>query len=426
MHLCGQEQMDKNKLDHYFDQLDAHKQFMGTVLVSKSDQIIYNRSIGYADIDSQTKNQLESKYRIGSISKTFTSVLIFKAIEEGNLSLTTPIAEFFLDFPNGNNITIDHLLSHSSGLGNYTNREDYNHYFNREFTREDMVKLIANLDTQFYPGVNQAYSNSNYLLLTYILEDIYDTSFAKLFQAKISNPFNLKATYVETVDSQNTGLSKGYKFSKSYNLSDLTSPSVLLGAGGIISTASDLLSFSKQLFNKALVEQNSLAAMTPQGKPIGRGLLVIPFYEYLGLGHAGSIDGNTSLLAYFEDSDLTVVVLSNGAEMNVNDVNIAVLSAFYGKEINLPNFSTVNVDSAVFEKLTGVYSSSVLPLKFTITVEEEVLTARLEGQPSFPLTPLSETAYVYRSAGVEIVFNPQENSLLLKQSGMKIPFVKPD
>jgi len=117
--------LNKEKLDNYFNTLLLNNKFMGSVAVSKNGELIYTKSIGYADIENNIKASEKTKYRIGSISKSFTAVLILKAIENQQLTINETIDKWFPTITNSNKITIKQLLTHRSGIHNFTNNPDY-------------------------------------------------------------------------------------------------------------------------------------------------------------------------------------------------------------------------------------------------------------------------------------------------------------
>ena len=170
------------RLDSLLQILDENDRFMGSISVSKGDQLLYSNAVGFADIKDQKKATTETKYRIGSITKMFTSVLIFKAIEDKKLDLETTLDGFFPEIEKADEITISDLLSHRSGIYNFTNSPTYPGWSTQKKSREDMVKIIAQSSSIFDPGSKAEYSNSNFVLLTFILEDVFKTSYKNLVE----------------------------------------------------------------------------------------------------------------------------------------------------------------------------------------------------------------------------------------------------
>ena len=169
----AQTNFDKTKLDNYFKALEQNNKFMGSVAVSKNGEVIYTKSVGFTDVENNVKSTDNSKYRIGSISKTFTAVLILKAVEEKKINLSQTINKWFPTLKNAKKITIEHLLRHRSGIHNFTNDKDYLTWNTQPKTEEKMLEIIAKGGSAFTPDSNAEYSNSNFVLLTYILTLIY-------------------------------------------------------------------------------------------------------------------------------------------------------------------------------------------------------------------------------------------------------------
>src|SRR5690554_6899776 len=166
----AQEQRIKD-LDSLFDKLEKHNQFMGSVQLIRNDSIIYERFVGYSNIEEDKKADDKTHYAIGSITKTYTATLILMAIEESKMDLDSTLDNFFPEIYNAEKISIKNLLQHRSGIPNITNELDYLEWNTIEQSREDMLDRIKKYTSAFEPDSHFAYSNSNYILLTYILED---------------------------------------------------------------------------------------------------------------------------------------------------------------------------------------------------------------------------------------------------------------
>jgi Beta-lactamase class C and other penicillin binding proteins len=134
--------LNKEKLDKYFNTLLLNNKFMGSVAVSKNGELIYTKSIGYADIENNIRASEKTKYRIGSISKSFTTVLILKAIENQQLTIDETIDKWFPSITNSNKITVKQLLTHRSGIHNFTNNPDYLLWNTQSKTEKEMIEII--------------------------------------------------------------------------------------------------------------------------------------------------------------------------------------------------------------------------------------------------------------------------------------------
>jgi len=409
--------IDKVKLDAYFETLANNNRFMGSVAVSKNNELIYLKSVGFADIEQGLKANENSKYRIGSISKTFTTALVLKAVDENILNLNQTIDNFFPSVKNANKITIVHLLYHRSGIPNFTNDKSYINWNTQPKTEQEMIEIIAKSGSDFEPDTKASYSNSNFVLLTYILERIYRKSYSELLKEKIIQPIGLKNTFYGGKINIKNNECHSYKYSESWEVESETDMSIPLGAGGIISTPIDLNLFSEALFSGKIVSANSLQQMKTIKDQFGMGLIQMPFYDQIGFGHGGGIDGFTSLFAYFQDSNISFAYTANGINYSGNDIAIAVLSAVYNKPFEIPEFTTLDITDEELDKYLGVYSSKQLSLKMTITKANGKLFGQGTGQPSFPLEATAKDKFDFKQAGLVLEFNPSDKTMILKQGG---------
>ncbi len=323
----SQVNFDKVKLDNYFSSLEENNEFMGSVSVSKNGVILYSKIVGFSDIEKKIKADKNSTYRIGSISKTFTSVLVLKAVEEGKLDLNQKISKWFPRIKSAKQITVKQLLSHRSGIHDFTNDRAYSTWYTKAKTEKEMIKIIEQGGSDFEPDSKAVYSNSNFVLLTYILEKIYRKKYSHLLQEYITQPAGLKNTYVFEKTGAEKNECRSYTFSGSWKLQAETHYSIPLGAGAVISTSEDLILFAEALFGGKLLKPESLELMKTIQDGFGIGLLKFPFYQSTGYGHSGSIDGFTSFFVHFPEDGISFALVSNAVNYNINNISLAVLSA---------------------------------------------------------------------------------------------------
>ncbi len=411
------QKFDKSKLDAYFDKLEQNDKFMGSVAVSRNGEIIYTRSLGFADVENKLKANENSKYRIGSISKTFTTVLVMKAVEEKKLNLDQTIDKYFPEIKNSDKITIANLLYHRSGIHSFTDDKEYLDWNTQPKTEKEMLEIIVKGGSDFEPDTKSAYSNSNFVLLTFIVEKSWGKPYKVLVDELIAKPAGLKNTALGGKINTDKNECKSYKFLGQWNIESETDISVPLGAGGIISTPTDLVKFSDALFGGKLVSKESLEQMQTINGQYGMGIFKIPFYDKTGFGHTGGIDGFTSVFSHFADENISYALTSNGTNFNNNNISIAVLSAVFGKDYEIPEFNAFKVDIEILEKYVGVYASAQIPLKITITRNNETLVAQATGQSAFPLEATAANKFKFEQAGVVMEFNAAEKSMVLKQGG---------
>lgn len=300
--LCGSlfgQKLDVAKVDSLFQVLEAKDKFMGSIAISENGRLLYAKAIGKADVEADKKATTATKYRIGSISKMFTSCLVFKAVEENKLTLAQTIEGYFPNVPNAKKITIGNLLNHSSGIHNLTDDDSYMQYNTQPKTEREMIEIIAKGKSDFEPGTKSDYSNSNYILLSYILEKVYKKPFREIVKTKIIKPLGLKNTYlggrINTADNE----SQSYRYITKWSRETETDMSIPMGAGAMVSNPTDLVLFIQSLFSHKIISEKSLAQMTAITNGYGMGIFNVPFYEHPGYGHTGGIDGFTSVVGYF-------------------------------------------------------------------------------------------------------------------------------
>jgi CubicO group peptidase (beta-lactamase class C family) len=409
-------------LDSLFQILDENNRFMGSLSISENGKIAYSKTIGKADLASGKSSDNLTKYRIGSISKMFTACLIFQAIEENKLSLKQNINRFFPKITGAKEISIGNLLNHRSGIHNYTNDTSYFNYYTASKSQKEMLEIIQASGSDFKPNSKAEYSNSNYILLSFILEKIYKKSYEELLDIKIIQPQGLKNTYFGKKLELAKNECASYRFSGKWELENETHSSVSLGAGGIVSTTKDLLFFISNLFEGKIINTASLEQMTKLEDGYGMGIFPVPFYDKKGFGHTGGIDGFSSFLYIFPEEKISIALTSNGSRFNNNDIAIAALSDCFDKPFTLPSFYAVALTSADLDKYLGSYANPEIPIKISITKNSLSLIAQATGQPSFTLETIGKDSFEFSPAGVEIQFIPEKNLLILKQGGGEFSF----
>ena len=409
-------------LDSLFQILDVNNRFMGSLSISENGKVTYSKTIGKADLASGKSSDKLTKYRIGSISKMFTACLIFQAIEENKLSLTQNINRFFPKITSAKEISIGNLLNHRSGIHNFTNDTSYFNYYTASKSQKEMLEIIQASGSDFKSNSKAEYSNSNYILLSFILEKIYNKSYEELLDIKIIQPQALKNTYFGKKLELAKNECASYRFSGKWELEKETNSSVSIGAGGIVSTTEDLLFFISNLFAGKIINTASLEQMTKLEDGYGMGIFPVPFYDKNGFGHTGGIDGFSSFLYIFPEEKISIALTSNGSRFNNNDIAIAALSDCFDKPFTLPSFYAVELTSADLDKYLGSYANPEIPIKISITKDFLSLIAQATGQPSFTLELIGKDSFEFSPAGVEIQFIPQKNLLILKQGGGEFSF----
>ncbi|MCS3531936.1 serine hydrolase [Chryseobacterium sp. JUb7] len=415
----------KEKLGSYLDSLNAHHKLMGSFAIAEKGNSTFQKVVGFSDVEKKQKANINTQYRIGSISKTFTAVLIMKAVEDKKLFLENKLSDFYPEIPNASKITVENLLQHRTGIHNLTNEQEYWTYFNKPQTESSLINIIKKYSSDFEPGLKHEYSNSNYILLGLILEKVYRKTYAELIKDKIARPLKLTLTEVggKIAPAKNQAFSYNYSDGK-YDLSSETDMSVPIGAGDIISTPAELLKFILGLENGKLIKKENLEKMRSFVDDYGYGLIRFPFDKSIGYGHGGRIDSFRSALFYFPDLKVAASYVVNQSAIDTNEVFDIMLGVTAGKDFEIPSFKTIQISENELQKFVGTYSSPDIPVKINIFIQDKKLMAQATGQGAFPLEATSGTSFKFDTAGIGIEFFPSKNQFVISQGGTQNTFTK--
>jgi D-alanyl-D-alanine carboxypeptidase len=406
------------KLNDLFEVLHQNDKFMGNISMSHEESVIYSKAIGYDDLENQKATTTATKYRIASITKMFTATMVFKAIEEHKLSINETLNNYFPAIENANRITIGNLLNHRSGIPSFTKDETFFDYRTEHKSREGMLRIITNYKSNFEPGSSNEYSNSNYFLLSQILETVYDLPYEDLLQEKIIKPLGLTNTYSGGKITISNNESYSYSLTDKWTEFPETNLSIALGSGSIVSNPSDLNKFMEALFNEKIISKESLDVMTTIKDNHGMGIMPFNHEDKKGFGHGGHIDAFHSISIYIPQEKLSIAISSNAIDYNINNLLTDVLKCYFNEPFELPNFDHVEISASELEKYVGVYAANEGSGKFTISQENNVLYTQLNENPKEPLVYKGKHTFTNEEIGANFIFDPEKNQLGLEQNGV--------
>ena len=313
------------QIDAYLTQLAAKGVLGGSVLVAH-DGMVFEKGYGVADKDVHILNTPQTRFRLGSVTKQFTAMAILMLQERGKLQVQDRMCLYVPDCPQDwQTITIEQLLTHTSGIPDYTNFADFAVTWTQPVTVEQLIARFKDKPLDFSPGSVFRYSSSGYVLLGYIIERLSKMSYAAFLQQYIFGPLAMKNSGYDTrypaLPQHATGYYSGYVKPDAYDMS------VLYAAGALYSTVEDLYIWDQALMTHKLVSQQSLDAMfalhVPCPASSGGGCLQRADIGY-GYGwflaqepqgrliyHLGRIDGFLSYNGFYPATNVVVVVLSN-------------------------------------------------------------------------------------------------------------------
>lgn len=409
--------------------------FMGTVLVAQDGQVILDKAVGDANIEWDIDNTTDTKFRIGSVTKQFTAVLILMLAEEGKVELDAPIKTYLADSPaSWDKVTVRHLLHHTSGIPNVTDFDDFQTQKYLPKTPDEMIAHFASEPLEFEPGTKWDYSNSGYLLLTRVVEQASGTDYESFLRTRILNPLGMANSGIDSAAAILPKRAAGYSSAENgVGNADYVFMGIPRGAGAMYSTTGDLLKWQQGLFGDQLLKPQSLAAyLTPVdldmgggGQKYALGVVVSRDADSTLYSHSGGIEGFNSWLGYDPDRKITVAVLANLNGGAATKIGGELMTLARGGQVQLASERVeMSTDLATVSQYLGTYALAPT-FKITITQDENGLVAQATGQQAFPLFKEAEDLFFLKVVDAKIRFERNAEGtitgLTLLQNGMEMP-----
>jgi CubicO group peptidase (beta-lactamase class C family) len=326
-------------LDKTLLKLEKKGFLMGSFLIRKDRKILYDKTLGNQFIPKDIHiNPININYKIGSITKIFTSAIIHKVIEANYIQYNTKLASFFPQIKNSDIITISDMLYHRSGIYNYTdNIPDFMEWAKSFRTKDEMLELICRFEPENLPNEIYQYNNSNYLLLGYILETIYQKPYKYIVKEMVTDVLGLNNTmYAETFSIDNNEI-----FSYVYNNNVIEKSaawnlSVVGGAGSLISTTDDMSLFIESLFEGKLLPESIVSKMieSEYDVGIGKGIVKFDIGSNNFYGHQGFIDKYFSVMAYDPIKKISIIYCLNGYNGTYEFPIMQIFKALFGIDLS--------------------------------------------------------------------------------------------
>jgi CubicO group peptidase (beta-lactamase class C family) len=354
------------QIEELLSTYNEYGQFNGSVLVSDQGKVIYKKGFGMANMEWDIPNQPNTKHRLGSITKQFTAMLILQLVAEGKLDVQAPITTYLPDYPkaSGDIITSHHLLTHTSGIPNYTAFPKFMEDESRNpYTPEEFVKTFADKPLDFTPGEKFSYSNSGYFLLGLLVEKLSGKSYEQMLQEKIFAPLNMKDTGYDNHGDILKNRATGYEKQGGYYVnSRFLDMSIPYAAGAMYSTVEDLYKWDQALYTTTLLSKEDMNQyFKPYITAFGNTHYAYGWgvgYDKIGsskdsiytISHGGGINGfNTNISRTTSDKSL-IVLLNNTGGAPLNDITKAIQGIIYGKDYDMPKKSVADAVLVVIEE----------------------------------------------------------------------------
>lgn len=431
--LSAQENNVQEKVDNYIEAYMQMNQFSGTILIAKNDQILANKGYGYANHAFNIENTPQTKFRIASLTKGFTAVVIMQLIENDKLNLDDKLIKFIHDFPRGDEISIEHLLTMTSGIPNHTDFDDFN-IERRVFQHSilETIEIIKSKPLEFTSGTQFEYSNSNYILLGLIIEQIAGMSYAEYVKQNIFTPLEMDNSGYEEPEIIIEHMACGYRLKNDKIINaKYRDMSNAHASGALYSTVEDLYKWDRALYTEKLISNESKELMfTPAKANYGFGWGIVDVFNHKMIAHTGEIDGFTSNISRFIDDDICIIILSNFEHTPMNRINIDLISMVFDREYTIPEVvKVIKLSESVLQEYVGKYEYSP-NLIFDISCSDGKLFCQLTGQPKFELAPISDSEFILRAVDAKILFSKNTKNeidkLILLQGDQKIEAPKKD
>lgn len=369
-------------------------------LVAEQGKIIYKKAFGMANIELNVPMKTDMVFRLGSISKQFTAICILQLMEKGKLTLQDKITTHISDYPkDGDKITIEQLLTHTSGIVNITEMKNFDDIKRKNLKTHEVIDFFKNEPLEFEPGTKWSYSNSGYILLGYIIEKVSGLAYSQYLEENIFKPCQMTASSLDDdakiIKNRASGYAKNGDQTVNAEFINMTIPH---GAGGIVSTVEDLYRWNRALITYKLVTKGTLEKAfkrhkLPDGKDTdyGYGWFFLNIQGHPTVEHGGGIEGFLTSSIYLQKEDVFVAVFSNSSGQSPEFVSAKLAAISIGKPYV---YKEVTLDESLQQEYVGVYENDE-GILMNIYLENEKMFSEFPDGNKFQLKPYDKGKYFY-------------------------------
>jgi len=374
------------------------------VIVTQGDKTLFLGARGMANIELNSPLTDKNVFRLGSITKQFTGAAIMMLQEQGKLSVKDNIHKYVKDFPTeGHTVTIEQLLTHTSGLANYTDsQETMTKRIQESIGLDEMITLFAKEKMHFAPGEAMRYSNTGYVLLGKIIEIASGQDYAEFIEENIFKKLGMKNSYYggrQIIKNRALGYTLHESGVANASLIDMSWPHA---AGSLLSTVEDLNIWYRALKDGKLISKESYKQMI---QPIvlkdgsesayGYGLGMYKINKYDAVGHGGGIPGFGTNAFYIPEKDIFVAVFNNTDSSNPR--NLALRLAALALDVELPEFKSVKVNESKLKRLMGSYQLESGSVR-TLSLEDGVVYSKRDDGRKWKIVPMSDNSFYFEGS----------------------------
>jgi D-alanyl-D-alanine carboxypeptidase len=394
----------------------------GAVLLAvREGEVIFREARGLADAELRTPLRPEMLFKIGSITKQFAAAAILKLAAEGRLALSDPLSKYVAGFPDA--LTIEHLLTHTGGVAEYTPMPEYHANLRQDTTVDAMVALIRSKPLEFTPGTQYKYTNSAYFLLGATIEKVTGESFASYLKKSVLEPNGLTHTRMDSLTEIIPNRARGYdRDANGLRNATIYSPTRAYSVGGLLSTVDDLRRWNERAVNDPQLARAFDMHKLSDGKPTGYGYgwFISDLEGAKVIEHGGDIPGFTAHVLTIPEKKIFVALLSNDAQHQPRADFIATKAALalLGKTYDPV---AITLDAAALDRVTGTYKSASGAERRVFREGSKLFIERVGGRRS-EVFPSSATTFFYPDSFLtaELARIGGEDVLVLRNRGTEI------
>lgn len=422
-------QTDADKINELLTAYSRQYKFNGTVLVVNKGQVVFSRGYGFKSVKDSTYNDINTIYQLGSVTKQFTATIILQLQEQKKLSVQDKLAKYFPGLPGADTITIEHLLTHTSGIFNYTNDGKFMaSEATKPATPEKIIALFKDKPLDFEPGTKYSYSNSGYMLLGYIIEKVTGQPYEQAVREGIFKPLGMVHSGFDFAHLVNVNKATGYTtyLEKIKLPAGIVDSSVSYAAGAIYSTVNDLWEWHKGLMKHSIIKAASLEkANTSYKNNYGYGWVMDTVFGKKVISHGGGIFGFNTNFARIPADDACVVLLSNMNTGSLGAINKSILAILYNQPYEVPKERVaIKVDTTILQQYVGEYELAPT-FKIVFRLKNGSLMGQPTGQAESELFAETSSKFFLKvvDAQIEFVKNAEGKveKMILYQNGREMP-----
>ena len=419
---------DPARMDQVVRASAEKDEFSGSVLVARDGEILLDQGYGLANREWNIPNAGDTKFRLGSVTKQFTAVGVMLLAERGLVDIDAPVKTYVPDAPSSwDAVTVRTLLTQTSGIPDLTRLPDFGSLNTLPATVQALIARFRDLPLAFTPGEKFVYSNSNYILLTAVIEKASGQTYAEFVQTNLLAPLGMADsgydTHAEILPRRASGYTPSDEGIVNADYADMTVPQ---GAGALYSTTRDLLKWEQGLFGGKVLKPESLTQLTtPYRGDYAMGLIATTAEGHRIISHNGAIQGFNTYLGYDADARMTVVVLGNLNGSAPDKIGADLMTLARGGTVRLASErQEIQVPAETLATYAGVYEASPR-FALTVVAADGKLTAQATGQQPLDLFAEGPDAFFLKAVDAQITFSRNAEGeiegLVLHQGGNKLP-----